>query len=123
MKLIRVLFIGLLALLPVAAHADIAPFPYQLQNAHRYALTVTLGGASQTIPFVFGTGIKTWCVQNPASATESLWIDFGVAAVVGSSFEIPIGTTTCMGGTVIWAKSITATAATTTHAFEAFEWQ
>lgn len=116
------LALGLL-LFASSAYADTAPWPYPLPNEHTYALTIATGGTSQAIPFVFGTGIKTWCVQNPTSATESLWIDFGRAAVVGSSFEVPAGTRACMGSEAIWNGAINANATTSAHAFEAFEFQ
>lgn len=106
--------------------------PLQLGGFNKINTTITLGGSSQAILFTFGATTKLWCIQNPSSATESLWVDFNEAAVVGGSEEIPAGTQLCMGGSVIFSSgygglngtnSITINATTSAHAFQAFEWK
>lgn len=104
------------------ALADIMPTPFVFVNAARFVRTVATGGTSQT-GLVANPGRKLFCVINYVSATESVWIDYGEAAVVGSSQEVPAGSTLCFGGSAIYNQAITLNATTTSHQVTFFEFQ
>lgn len=81
--------------------------------------TITAGGSSQQISTAHSR--KYLLVQNPSSATESLWVNFGAAATVGQpSIEIAAGTALVLSS-FIPSQTITVIAATTGHAFTAKE--
>lgn len=82
--------------------------------------TVATGGIAVTA-IAANLARKGFYVTNPSSATESLWINFTTAAVVGStsSLEIPPGAT--YYGNPVTTEAISANAATSAHPFGAKE--
>ena len=83
--------------------------------------TIAAGGTSQVLAAANTARVKLF-VQNPASATEGLWINFGIAAVIGQpSIEIPPGSSFSMSPLDIELESVNIIAATTGHSFTAKE--
>lgn len=82
-------------------------------------LTVTTGGTSQQVFAVLASRRYLIC-QNPISATEPLYLNFGTAASTANngSIEIAIGGSFSMhGGTSMYTGTVNVTAATTGHYF------
>ena len=87
--------------------------------------TITAGGTSQVV-FAARPGRRTLLLQNPSTAAlqgiataESLWLEYGKAAVVGPpSIEIVTGAFVLLD-TQVDPQSININAATTAHAFVA----
>lgn len=110
----------LIALVPVA-FADVAPTPYNFITVTRCSSTVATGGTSQTaVPA--NKGIKAWWIQNPSTATDSIFLDFTGAAVstAGTSVELEPGQMLSFGGPVIWNNGVTVNAATTGDKYVCF---
>jgi hypothetical protein len=78
--------------------------------------TIASGGVYQTV--IAASGTRKGClIQNPTTATEVLSVQVGTMA---SPFTIPIGGSfNCASGGIVVTDAITATAATTSHAFSA----
>lgn len=120
-RLVAAFAAALLASAP--ALADVMPNPYGLTGSTRTTGTIASGTVSQSL-IGANNGRKAFCVQNPSSATESLWLDFGTrAASIGSSIEIQKGTAFCMGGQGVWLGAMTVNATTSSHAYSMFEWE
>jgi hypothetical protein len=90
-------------------------------NGDRCSGTVTTGGVSQIASN--GDGARTWLVvQNPPSATEALYVDFGpnhLASTTLSTELAPGGSISFVAG-VVPSGQINVTAATTGHRFICF---
>lgn len=109
------LFLAAIALCASApANADVAR---TAQNI-RCSATITTGGTSQIA--VDGDNARGWLiVQNPTTATEPLFVDFGpnhLASTTLSAGLAPGGPISFLGG-VVPAQQVNVTAATTGHAF------
>ncbi len=79
--------------------------------------TLTNGGASQTVFAARPTRSLLIC-QNPITATEPLFLNFGAAAsTAGGSIELAPGGSVTLIGAAVPATSVTTTAATTGHRF------
>lgn len=111
-----------LALATLPASADIMSQPYAFVTSTRTTPTQATGGTSQ-VALVANKGRKSWCVENYSTASESTWIDFGVASVIGSSQEIQKGQTLCFGGSAVWQGAVTMNNTTTAHQVTFFEFQ
>lgn len=82
--------------------------------------TITAGGTSQQLSPA-NSYRRAWYVQNPCFATESVWLDFGVAATMGApSVELrPCGSYRELERPS--AQALTIIAATAGHAVTAKE--
>lgn len=78
--------------------------------------TITSGGTSQQAIAATATRKKI-IVQNPANATESLFLDFGIAAAVGTAIELVPGAIFESGAGLVSQQSVNVLAATTSHVF------
>ncbi len=80
--------------------------------------TVTTGGISQTA-LAAGTGRSYLLIQNPADASEALWINFTDAAAVSGQSSISLAA----GGALVFENefcpnnAVNVTATTTGHKF------
>lgn len=121
--MIRKILFLVLALLALGtpSFADVMSQPFVFTQAVRHVVVLTSGTVSQTL-LAANNGRKMFCVTNYASATESVWIDYNEAAVVGSSQEVPASTTLCFGGSAIYTNAITFNATTTSHQVTVFEY-
>lgn len=78
--------------------------------------TIATGGSFQTV-FAASATRKGCLIQNPTTATEIISVKVGTMA---NPFTIPVGGTfSCAAGAFVISDAITATAATTSHAFAA----
>jgi hypothetical protein len=83
--------------------------------------TVAAGGTSQALAAA-NTSRSFLFVLNPKAATESLWIDFGTAAVTASpSIELQPGQYFSMEGAFVATGAVNVTATTTGHVWTAKE--
>lgn len=137
MKPFRLL--ALLAILPGMAVAQTTPVPYTLPNITTpegyprtptldFTLnpgttpvdgsgTVTAGTVSQQI-FAANPKRLFLSVQNPITATETLFVNVGAnASTTGGSYEIAPGGTLSWTGSATPTSTVTVTAATTAHRF------
>ena len=80
--------------------------------------SITTGGAAQYISWTL-TAAKLRCVQNPSTATEDLFVNFGGVAAATGSHDLPAGVEICWP----WNGAVSVYAVTTSHAFIAFDAQ
>lgn len=86
-------------------------------------LTITTGGTSQQV-FAFNQSRRLLLIQNPTTASEPLFCNFGAAAslTLGSSFSLAAGQSIFFSQPNFVPKaSVNCNATTTTHAFTAKE--
>jgi hypothetical protein len=111
----RFLLTAILAVVCGSAQAQFAAGNYVAVN---YAsATIATGGTAQSVTWTL-TAAKIRCVQNPKNATEDLYVAVGSTASTTSQ-DLPAGIQVCWP----WNGSISVFAATTGHAFTAFEAQ
>jgi hypothetical protein len=103
--------------LAAAASADFVAGDYS-QVSYVAAPKITTGGTAQNITWTL-TAAKIRCVQNPGSATEDLFVQFGGTAATTASHDLPAGVQICWP----WNGAVSVYGATTNHAFVAFEAQ
>lgn len=84
--------------------------------------TITLGGTAQNA-MAANTSRKGWCVQNPTGASESLFVRAGGTASSSTGTELAAGQQACNQPGTVDQGAISVFAATTSHAFSAFETQ
>ena len=108
---------ALLSGFAVAARAQAVPGNYTTIS-YVSSPSVTIGGTAQNIAWTL-TAAKIRCVQNPESATEDLFVKFGGTAAATGSHDLPAGVEICFP----WNGAVSVYAATTSHAFIAFEAQ
>jgi hypothetical protein len=100
--------------------------PAFAQNPDVYdaaTLTITVGGTSQQV-FPFNSSRRLLLIQNPTTATEALFCNFGAAASLslGSSFSLAAGQSIFFSQPNFVPKaSVNCTATTAAHAFTAKE--
>lgn len=86
-------------------------------------LTITVGGTSQVV-FPYNTSRRYLLIENPTTATEPLFCNFGAAAslTLGSSFSLVAGGSFLASQPNFVPKdSVNCNATTSTHAFTAKE--
>ncbi len=114
------LFLALLFGEIVPCFADVQPNPYILGAMTRCSGTIATGGTSQVaITSAQGSGMKTFIIQNPASASETLYVDFGESAGT-TSVGLIAGQMISFGGQAIWQGYVSVYGATTSHAYTCF---
>ena len=105
--------------LPLAFIVAQASVPYMTTPQGPLTYTIASGGTAVTV--FNGSSIPRWAtVENPPTATETLYVDFtGVAAVAGSgtAFAISPGQAFTVAGPI--TTSVSAVAATSSHTFVA----
>jgi hypothetical protein len=105
--------------LAASASADFVAGDYsQVSYVPAASSTITSGGTAQTVRWTL-TAAKIRCVQNPGSATEDLFVQFGGTAASTASHDLPAGVQICWP----WNGQVSVYGATTSHAFIAFEAQ
>ncbi len=83
--------------------------------------TITAGGTSQQIAPA-NASRKYLFIQNPITATETLFVNFGSPAASGTSYEIAAGGSLSLGvGSFVPTDAVNIVAATTGHVFVAKE--
>jgi hypothetical protein len=83
--------------------------------------TITAGATAQSL-MPANDDRRYFLTQNPANATESLWIDFGVTAVRSQpSVELRAGEEKEYKGDYVPKEAVSVIATTTGHAFTAKE--
>jgi hypothetical protein len=107
--------VALLAV-PWSASAQYAPGNYS--TTAYIAGSITSGGTAQAVAFTLPAA-KIRCVQNPKSATEDLFVAFGATASPTIGQDLQAGVQVCWP----WSGNVSVYAATTSHAFVAFEAQ
>lgn len=106
-----------LALLCGPAFADQQPDPRPVSWS-RCSSTIATGGTAQSITGYTGP-LRGFYLQNPSSATESLFFDpTGTASTTaGTSGELTAGISVSFGPGTIFAGAMSVIAATSAHAF------
>lgn len=91
--------------------------------------TITLGGTAQA-GIALNASRKSWCIQNPDTATtqgigtaEVLWVRVGGTAAANVGTELTPGNQACSAPGLIDTAAISVFAATTGHKFNGFEAQ
>lgn len=101
--------------------SDVTAFPAPATSTPASG-TVTTGATFQSI--IAASGARLGCfVQNPISATETLYVFFGTngSATTANSVQLaPGGSVSCNAGQIVLQDNVSVTAATTAHAFTAF---
>lgn len=93
------------------------PFPFSWT---RGSSVIASGGTSQQF-LPANANRKALVVENPCSATEDLYVDFGEAALVVGSYDLGPCQSLAMGIGIVSQQSVNLIAATTNHAFILFE--
>lgn len=108
--------------IPVTNAGTFATQPAQSGTLTDRSGTITVGGTSQTLA-ASNSSRKYIFIQNPSSATESLFINFTSASslTVGSVELLPGGSFERTLATYMTTELITVNAASTAHAFVAKE--
>jgi len=82
--------------------------------------TIASGGQAQTIACGKGA-LRQFFIQNPSTASESIYLEPNGSAVIGQSMEITPGTSLWFGPGVIFAGNAPSVIATTTgHRYIAY---
>lgn len=118
-------FILLTALLPTAAQADFQnlgqAYPITFTNAGTLAISAG-GTAQQLLPA--NPGRRALFVENPCSASEDLFIEFGApisTTLTSGMIDIPACGNLTMGIGIVSQQQVEISATTTGHAFIAKE--
>lgn len=82
--------------------------------------TITVGGTRQPLAAA-RSNRKYLFVQNPSTATESLYVDINANAAVGTAIELLPGASLELTYPVVPVSRVDVLAATTGHAFVAKE--
>lgn len=98
---------------PVSVTANIAPIVRGVMTNASGAIAA--GGASQ-VAAAADAARNYFYIQNPASEIETLYVDFGTAAVIGQAIELLPGQW-IDSGSFVDTGTINVLAATTGHAF------
>lgn len=103
----------------IATNSAAPPVPNPLTSTNG-STTITLGNTFQTL-LAQNSGRKGCLIQNPADATETLYVSVGIAtgsATKAKSFQLSPGASfSCSSGLIVVTDNIAVTAATTSHAF------
>ena len=120
-RVMRWLCLGMVALASLSIAAP-ARAQMAIQSWVDFSASIASGGVSQQIIPANGAR-RSFFVQNPCSATESIYIWFGSAASVNVSFELPACAAYFGDGSQLQAKAVHVFAATTGHFIKAAEAQ
>jgi len=82
-----------------------------------FSSTITTGGTAQ-VATAANTSRKSWCVQNPSTATELLYVRLNGTASATTGTELTPGSQVCSVANLIDTSAISVFAATTGHAFK-----
>lgn len=84
--------------------------------------TISTGGTAQSA-IASNTSRKGWCIQNPSSATEDLFVRVNGTASATTGTDLSAGQAVCNLPGMIDTSAVSVFAATTSHAFVGFEQQ
>lgn len=84
--------------------------------------TLTSGGAAQTA-IASNASRKGWCIQNPVSATEDLFVRVNGTASASTGVDLSPGFQACNLSNLIDTTAVSVFAATTSHTWLGFEVQ
>lgn len=84
--------------------------------------TIVLGGTAQSA-IASNASRKGWCIQNPASATEDLFVRVNGTASATTGTDLSPGMQTCSSPSMVDQAAVSVFAATTSHAYLGFEVQ
>lgn len=84
--------------------------------------TLTTGGTAQTA-IAANASRKGWCIQNPTTATEVLYVRSGTAATTATGVVLAAGAQACNPSGIIDQGIISVIAATTGHTWLGTEYQ
>lgn len=84
--------------------------------------TLTSGGTAQTA-IALNTSRKGWCIQNPVSATEDLFVRVNGTASATTGVDLSPGFQACNLPSLIDTAAVSVFAATTSHTWLGFEVQ
>lgn len=82
--------------------------------------TITTGGVAQTA-IAANIYRKVWCVQNPSTASEVLYVRLSGTASASTGTVLQAGQQACNQADSIDTGAVSVFAATTSHAFLAWE--
>lgn len=112
---------AVVAISPNSANITVTPSPLVVSTTDRSG-TITLGGTAQPA-MAANASRKGWCVQNPPTATEVLVVRASGTATATASNILSAGAQTCNSAGLIDQGAISVFAATTAHAYSAWEAQ
>lgn len=84
--------------------------------------TLTLGGTAQAA-IALNASRKGWCIQNPASASEDLFVRVNGTASATTGTDLSPGQAVCSSPSMVDTAAVSVFAATTSHAYLGFEVQ
>lgn len=84
--------------------------------------TIASGGTAQTA-IALNASRKGWCIQNPPTATEVLYVRSGTTATTTTGVTLSAGQQACSLPGLIDTGLISVLGATTSHAFQGTEYQ
>lgn len=106
------------AMLGFASTASAQYVPGNYSTISNAAGTITAGGTAQGITWTLPQA-KIRCVQNPKSAIEDLFVNYGGTAGATGSIDLQPGLMVCWP----WNGKVSVFAVTTSHAFVTLEGQ
>lgn len=112
-------FVAVILLALIQAHAEVQADPRPVVWTS-CSSTIASGGVAQYAPLTHpAQPFRAFIIQNPAAATESLFVDMsGVASTTtGVSLELKAGESLTFMSNVIFSGSMSVNAVTTAHAF------
>lgn len=84
--------------------------------------TITTGGTAQTA-IASNASRRTWCIQNPSNATESLRVRSNGTASASTGIELVAGAMACNQTGTVDTSAVSIFGLTTGHAWNGFETQ
>lgn len=99
----------------------VIPSPLVVTTTDRSG-TITSGGVAQTA-IALNASRKTWCIQNPTTATEALYVRINGTASATTGNSLVAGAQVCNQPNVIDTAAVSVFATTTSHVFTASETQ
>ena len=107
--------------LPAGTNSIGAVLPVSVTTTDK-AGTITTGGTAQNA-IASNVSRRGWCIQNPSTATESLYVRLNGTASATTGMELAAGAQACNAPGQIDTSAVSVFAATTSHAFKGFEVQ
>lgn len=84
--------------------------------------TITLGGTAQAA-IALNASRKGWCIQNPSSASEDLFVRVNGTASATTGTDLSPGQAVCSSPSMVDQAAVSVFAATTSHTWLGFETQ